>query len=41
MVRGAVWGVLAVLLSGAVWLYTVRGEAIWMDLRGMAGMVCL
>ena len=32
-------GVLALLMAGAVWLYAVRGEAMLMDLQGLAGRV--
>jgi hypothetical protein len=30
----------AVLLVGAVWLYTVHGAAILLDLRNMSGIFC-
>lgn len=31
----------AVLLAGAVWLYTVHGDAILLDLRTASGIFCL
>lgn len=31
----------ALLLMGAVWLYTVHGDAILLDLRTVSGIFCL
>jgi len=31
----------ALLLMGAVWLYTIHGDAILLDLRTVSGIFCL
>jgi hypothetical protein len=42
MMRVAFRVVVGLLLAGGVWLYSVRGEAILMDLQTMsARMLCL
>ena len=42
MIRLALRVVVGLLLVGGVWLYSVRGEAILMDLQTMsARMLCL
>jgi hypothetical protein len=42
MIRFALRVGVVALLAGGVWLYTVRGEAILMDLQSMsARMMCL
>jgi hypothetical protein len=42
MIRFALRVGVALLLAGGVWLYTVRGDAILMDLQTMsARMLCL
>ncbi len=37
--RGMAIG-LALMLAGGVWLYTVHGEAILLDLRIVSGIFC-
>jgi hypothetical protein len=42
MIRTALRIGVALLLAGAVWLYSVRGEAILLDMQSMsARMLCL